>query len=256
MNTELEVVNSGAVAKVESPETLILRAIDKGADVGVMERLVALRDKFKAEQAKEAFDRAMADLQAEMPIVRKDTEVKAGGGDKLYSYTPFEHIIPQVKEYIRKHGFSWSLNTDTESKDGWVIATCEAKHSGGHSETSKVKLPIGAGTRAMSQTQVYAAAISFASRRAFCNAFGIVTAGEDKDGIGQGPKPPGAKSDDLQKLKGELWELLKPVRGTEINWNMADRWLIDECCMDPSETVKRMTAERVAQVIANAKGKL
>ena len=42
-------------------------------------------------------------------------------------------------------------------------------------------LPLGNKTRIMSQTQVEAAALTFAKRYAFCNAFGILTGDEDTD---------------------------------------------------------------------------
>ena len=54
---------------VQSPEYLISQAIEKGASVETMEKLLAMRTQLKQEWAKEQYYIAMAKLQAEMPII-------------------------------------------------------------------------------------------------------------------------------------------------------------------------------------------
>jgi hypothetical protein len=67
------------------------------------------------------------------------------------------------------------------AKQGYIKVALTAKHTSGHSEVTCVELPLGNETRIMSQTQVEAAALTFAKRYAFCNAFGILTGDEDTD---------------------------------------------------------------------------
>lgn len=176
-----------AVAVVErgiSIEAVIQNAIDKGVPVETMERLMAMRRELKAEAAKTAYDSAMSAFQAECPTIKK---TKAGGktrgGIVAYYYAPLESIVEQVKVLLQKHGFSYGF--DTVTTEGMVKAICIAKHELGHSESTSFEVPLGTKTEIMSATQVTAAAITYAKRYAFCNAFGILTGDEDTDAAPQ-----------------------------------------------------------------------
>ena len=62
-----------------------------------------------------------------------------------------------------------------------VKVVCIVKHSAGHSESTSIQVPFGTKTNVMSAPQVVASSITFASRYAFKNAFGIMTGDEDND---------------------------------------------------------------------------
>lgn len=251
--SQLQRVEALPVATQE-PQDLLRLAVERGADVGTIERLMAVRRELNAEQAKRQFDVALADFQAECPVVIKTTNV-----DGKYNYSKFEDIIAVARPFLQKHGFSFTLGTDVTSADGWVIATCRAVHNAGHSEISTAKFPLGKGTALMSTTQVYASALSFASRRVFCNCFGIVTAGEDKDGrqpqAARGPSSMAAPTN-VKDLARELWELLKPVRGEEKNWRQANQWLIDECIIAPEDSAPNFEDKQFRAVIEAARKKV
>ncbi len=178
---------SREIAKVEnkvvtqdSAEMLISRAIDKNVSVETMERLLKMRRELKAEFAKEEFDRAMANFQAECPEVRKTKSVRTKTGQIAYSYAPIETIVKQVREVLKRNGFSYSIQTETG--DGKVKSICIVKHIAGHSEKYNMEVPLGNKTNVMSDSQVVAAASTFSKRYAFCNAFGILTGDGDDDG--------------------------------------------------------------------------
>jgi ERF superfamily len=163
-------------------EALIAKAIDKNVPVETMERLLAMRRELKAEWAKEEFDRAMSAFQADCPIIEKTKGVKTKSGIVAYKYAPIESIVDQVKEYLQKHGFSYATNMELlENGTMKVKVSIRVTHAGGHSETTEMTVPLGNKTDIMSQTQVVAAAQTFAKRYAFCNAFGILTGDEDTD---------------------------------------------------------------------------
>jgi hypothetical protein len=67
------------------------------------------------------------------------------------------------------------------ARQGYVKVAVTIKHTAGHSEVTCVELPLGNKTGIMSQIQVEAAALTFAKRYAFCNAFGILTGDDDTD---------------------------------------------------------------------------
>jgi hypothetical protein len=161
-------------------ETLISQAIDQKVPVETMEKLLAMRRELKAEWSKEQFDKAMANFQGECPVIKKR---KAGGktnsGVIAYYYAPLEDIVEQTKELIRKNGFSYMIQTQTTPEGVEVV--CTIKHQAGHSENSKISMPLGNKTGVMSAPQVVAAALTFAKRYAFSNAFGILTGDDDND---------------------------------------------------------------------------
>ena len=178
MTTNTKVIVESKNTPAVSIEAVIQQAIDKNVPVETMEKLLGMRRELKAEFAKEQFDKAMADFQSECPVIKKS---KAGGqtdaGVVAYKYAPLEVIVSQVKDLIHKHGFSYAIQTETSKE--MVKAICIVKHMAGHSESSNMEVPLGTKTQVMSNTQVVAAALTFAKRYAFCNGFGILTGDED-----------------------------------------------------------------------------
>ncbi len=166
-------------ATANSAEALLSQAIERGANIDTLERLIALREKVLAEKAKEAFNSAMAAFQAECPVIKKTKEVKTKSGQVAYRYAPIESAVIQVKDLIQKHGFRYT--TTMELNEGRVKAFCRVVHTLGHEEVSVMEVPLGNKTDIMSQSQVVAAASTFAKRYAFLNAFGIMTGDEDND---------------------------------------------------------------------------
>lgn len=162
-------------------ESLISNGITSKADIAVMEKLFAMRNQLKAEKDKEAFYRALAKFQSETPAVAKSKKVKydtKAGGSVDYHYAPLEVIVDTVKSALEKNGFSYTLKT--EQTDTKITITCEAHHEAGHTESTKLTVPMSTGDK-MNAIQQIGSAITYAKRYTFCNAFGIMTAEDDTD---------------------------------------------------------------------------
>jgi hypothetical protein len=160
--------------------SLIAMALDKQVSVEALERLLAMRRELKAEFALQRFNEAMSAFQAVCPIIRKSKVVPTRDGKVGYRYAPIDAIVSQTRHLIQQHGFSYSIDTKTDSD--MVTSMCTVKHVDGHCETTQVTVPCGEGTPLMSNTQIVAAALTFAKRYAFCNSFGILTGDDDNDG--------------------------------------------------------------------------
>lgn len=163
---------------IPAPETLILRAIEAGTPVESLEKLLGMRERLKAEQAREAYITAMAQFQAECPTISK-TKV-AGAGNYTYRYAPLEAIVEATSALRAECGFSYSFDTGFEDSPPAMVVTCIVQHRAGHRETSTFRSPIDGGSR-MNVMQQSASALTYAKRYAFINAFGIVTGDEDND---------------------------------------------------------------------------
>lgn len=155
-----------------SPMSLIQVAIDTGADIDKLERLMAMEERWNARQSEQAFIDSMARLQAELPEIKK---LKKGHG---YMYAPISDIVAQTREVIAAHGFSYRFEQSQTDKD--ISVTCVVTHVGGHKE--RTSLSSGADTSgSKNSVQAIASAVTYLQRYTLCGAFGIVTADSDSD---------------------------------------------------------------------------
>lgn len=242
---ELQRLDASPPARQE-PQDLLALAVKQGASVDTLERLMVVRTQLKAETAREAYFASLAAFQAECPIISKRRKVAIPGGAN-YAYAPLEEIVVKVQPLLEKHGFSHQ--EDSEITEGWVTAVVTITHRLGHAETKRFKVP--SETKAgMSPQQKYGAAMTFATRYAFCAALGIRTGETDTDCA------PTDGPDVKAELKSKLWNLLKPVRGAEANWKQARQWLVDEMCLDPDVPIQSLDADGFRTTIKAAAKKL
>ena len=193
MNPESMPAEAAAVVPVPAPESeltepldasaLIAKALEHNVGIETMERLLALRERLKAEQAREAFLRALAAFQGECPVIVKTKTVTirpASGAGYTYRYAPLDIIVEQVRPFLQKYGLSYTIKTRQD--EGSLTVICEAHHEGGHTEPSELTVPIDKAAR-MNDTQKVGAARTYAMRYSFANAFGILTGDEDTDAV-------------------------------------------------------------------------
>jgi len=201
------------VAVRESAETLIGKAIEKNVSVETMERLLAMRTQLKQEQARELFFTDLAAFQSEIGTIKKTKQVLNKDKTSVrYSYAPLDSIVEQVKDALKKNGFSYTLKTEQEADKVSVI--CEAHHSAGHTEKTAVKVSADKDAY-MNDIQKTGAAISYAKRYAFMNAFGIMTGDEDVDAIDAVETKPVETKPAAEKLKDAEKTEAKPAQKTE-----------------------------------------
>ena len=206
-------------AERQDPLSIIAATLRDGKlGVEQLERMMAMRREINAENAKKAYDAAMAAFQSECPIIVK---TKAGA-KQAYKYAPLDSIVAQVREIIRAHGFSFAITSEVDLKEGCVKAACRITHTEGHSESSTFAVPIDNKNPMMTDPQRFGGAMTFSKRYAFCNAFGILTADEDTDG-GSKPPPPSPKKqtpeEEKRGLEAELWAVCEVIRGDDKTWD-------------------------------------
>ena len=175
-----------------SPEHLIATAIDKGLPLDTLERLLAMRDKLKAERSREAFFEALSAFQSECPVIEKKQAVKnKDGKSDRYKYAGLGDILKVVGPLLHRHHLSYRLVTEHQpGPPPFMLSTCTVHHADGHSEASTFRVPLIMSGH-MNAAQEYGSARTYASRYAFCDAFGIMTGDEDDDGnsLDTPPKP-------------------------------------------------------------------
>ncbi len=183
-----------AIAPLD-PQALLAKAIEHNVGIDTMERLLTLRERLKAEQARDAFFTALAAFQGGCPVIAKTKQITIRpkeGAAYSYRYAPLDVIVEQVRAHLQAHGLSYTIKTRQD--EGTLTAICEVHHEAGHTEASELTVPIDRAAR-MNDTQKVGAARTYAMRYAFCNAFGILTGDDDTDAATVDPDPPAVSFD-------------------------------------------------------------
>lgn len=128
-----------AVAPAEpaeiTPMAMLDRALTSGATPETLERLMALQERWEANQARKDFDAAMAAAKAEIGPVSKARSVDftTNKGRTNYQYEDLAGIMAHVQPALSKHGLSVRYNTKSDPNEP-ISVTCIISHRGGHSE--------------------------------------------------------------------------------------------------------------------------
>lgn len=211
--------------KQNSPEAMITLALEKGASIEVMERMFAMREKFLAEQAKAAYNSALAEFQSVVPVIKKTKRVMNKDGKTVrYIYAPTDSIISQIQKPLAKAGLTYRW--ETKQVDNKITAICFVTHVLGHTESSDFTVEIDK-EAFMNAPQKAASALTFAKRYSLTNALGIATGDEDTDATDVGkeaePKSPKSKIIFLLKnlqektgTKPEIAEAVRRLAGVEL----------------------------------------
>lgn len=156
-------------------------ASDPSTDIDKMERLMAMHERMKSQQAEQAFNAAMSLAQSQMHRVSADC-TNPQTRSKYASYAALDRALRPI---YTANGFSLSFNTD-EAPDGWVKVVCYVSHSGGHTRTYQQLMPSdgkGAkGNDVMTKTHAAGSAMSYGMRYALKGIFNVAIGEDDTDG--------------------------------------------------------------------------
>lgn len=178
-----------AKEEVLTPEGLIALAVRGKLPMETIERLVALRDKEKAEWAKEQYFAALALFQRECPTVLKKKKVLNRDNSLRYKYAPLGVIADAIKEALERHGLSYTFRSKQTDKS--VTSVCVIHHVAGHEEESEMAVDVDFAmveAKYMTRPQAFGSASTFGKRYALCNGLGIAVIDEDDDAGSLGEK--------------------------------------------------------------------
>lgn len=118
-----------------TPMDMVGRAVASGASIEVVEKLMALHERWEANQARKAFDEAMSAAKSEIPIIFKSREVDftSAKGRTHYRYEDLAEIAKTVNPILGRHGLSYRFRTTSPANEP-VTVTCIVSHRLGYSE--------------------------------------------------------------------------------------------------------------------------
>lgn len=164
-----------------TPLTMIDRALATGAAPETLEKLLALQERWEANQGRKAFDEAMAAAKAEIPTIRKNRTVdfSSSKGRTHYKHEDLAEIAATVNPILSKHGLSYRFKT-TNAPNEPITVTCVVTHRLGYFEETTLSGPRDDSGNKNAIQQV-GSTLTYLQRMTLKAALGLAAA-EDDDG--------------------------------------------------------------------------
>src|SRR3990167_1921455 len=108
-------------------------ATDPQFDVAKLQELLAVKERWDANEARRAFNIAFADFKSEAVKIIKRTEIQDGPLKGKFHANLFD-VVNATTPHLSKHGLaiSWCLTKDDPA---WMEGSCTLRHVRGHSES-------------------------------------------------------------------------------------------------------------------------
>lgn len=178
------------VPTVSQDASALMKIIDRAAmdptfDVAKLEKLLEVRERWEAAEARKAFNEAFANFKAEaIPVIKNKTVTD--GPLKNKRYAELFSVVNAVTPLLSKYGLSHSWRLSKDEKD-WIEVTCTIRHVLGHSEAVSMSGPPDAGG-AKNAIQARASTITYLERYTLKAICGVAEQDDDDDGNGAGYK--------------------------------------------------------------------
>lgn len=167
-------------SKVQNPASMLQVAIERGASMEQLEKLLELQQRWEANEARKAFVVAMAEFKAHPPEIVKDKAVAFSGTS--YRHATLANVVDAVVLELSKHGLShrWEVS----QVGATITVTCVITHVAGHSESvSLTALPDDSGKK--NAIQQVASTVTYLQRYTLMSALGLAAKDQtDDDGRG------------------------------------------------------------------------
>ena len=175
---------SRAVAAMPTPAHLLQMAVEQGADLDRLERLMALQERWEAGEARKAFVQAMTEFKAEPLEIfkRKSVGYTTKEGDHVgYKHAELSDVADVIVPAMARHGLSHRW--DVRQENARVTVTCTVTHRAGHSESVTMDAaPDNSGKK--NSIQQVASAVTYLQRYTLLAIAGLATKSVDDDGRG------------------------------------------------------------------------
>lgn len=199
-----------------NPISIVQTAIEKGITGADLKEIMDLQERWEANQARKAFDIAMANAQAEIPTIVKNRlvhfEARSGGKDTSYRHEDLAEIVGTIRPILHKHGLAHRFHTRQDMANGGLITvTCIITGHGHREETPLSSGPDQNGS-GMNNLQRIASAVTYLERYTLKAALGLA-ASTDDDGRGSAETTVDITALQLEELRA----LIDEVDASETN---------------------------------------
>ena len=230
MGTELAKKENVTVLREQSepvtPMSLVQMAVEQGADIDKLSKLMDMQDRWEANEARKAFNAAVSKFRAECPAIKK---TRQGYNSK---YAGLAEAISQIKSLMESCGLSHSWYTDQSG--GAISATCKLTHIMGHFETTTLTAEADKSS-GKNSIQAIGSTVTYLQRYTLFSILGIASTDQDDDG------ETSASNGLSKRRKAAFNAVMKKVGGDQ---EAAKQWLSEL----KVPTINHATAEQLAVI--------
>lgn len=161
-----------------TPMNLLEKAVASG-NLDMAAKMMDLHERWERNQARKAFDEAMAAAKSEIPTITKNREVDftSQKGRTHYRHEDLAEIAKTVDPILAKHGLSYRFRATSEA-NAPVTVTCVVSHRLGHSE--EITLSAGRDESGNKNSiQAVGSAITYLQRYTLKAALGLAASNDD-----------------------------------------------------------------------------
>jgi hypothetical protein len=261
MNATVEQIEQ--LPAVSTPMQMLQLAVDRGATIDVLAKLMDLQERVDATQARREFDAAFAAVKAKVGTIKK-----TGVGHNRMPYADLADIAQALDPVIAEQGLSYRFRSQRVGNE--LVMTCIVCHRAGHFEENSLPGPLDT-SGSKNPIQAVGSTCTYLQRYTLIQAFGLsasVNGGEikDDDGAGAAVKdnwPRGSVMEDgeygvAHKLPGDRAKDYQLRLGSAENVSDLDATANtiekEQAYIDLPQALKNNIAKTYAQVLARIKG--
>lgn len=176
--TEVATRDSGSLMQI-----INRAAAMENFDVDKLEKLLAVKERWDANESRKAFTAAMANFKSNPPEIVKDKHVafQTSKGTTEYDHATLGGMCAAIVKGLSQHGISHRW--DVAQSDNRIKVTCILTHEQGHSES--VSLNSAADdSGGKNSIQAIGSAVTYLQRYTLFAATGLAAEDSDDDGKG------------------------------------------------------------------------
>lgn len=173
-----------------TPAYMLQLAVEQGADLDKLEKLMQLKERWDAAEAKKAFVAAKSGFRSECPAIDRTMQ---GHNSK---YAGLADALEQIKALMGKYGLSHDWKT---TQDGPAITVeCTLTHIQGHSESTRLTAgPDASGNK--NSIQAIGSTVSYLERYTLFAILGLSSKEQDDDGNGSEAEKTGVNAEVIRE---------------------------------------------------------
>ncbi len=169
------------VAPAITPMQMLQIAVDKGADLDQLQKLMDLQERYEKSEARKAYVASLAAFKQEPPKIQKGKTARfpTKTGETTYDYATLSAVTDAIAPALAEHGLSHGWATDQSEKG--ISVTCTLTHRDGHSES--VTLAASAdNSGSKNSIQAIGSTVTYLQRYTLLAITGLATEDMDDDG--------------------------------------------------------------------------
>lgn len=156
------------------PAQLLQIAVDSGADLDKLEKLMDLQMRYEENEARKAYNEAISAFRSECPAIKKTRKAHNS------KYAGLAETIEQIKGLMSKHGLSHSWRT-LQGENKSVGVTCVLTHRQGHKEETTLYADADT-SGSKNSIQAIGSTVTYLQRYTLFAMLGLAGTDQDLDG--------------------------------------------------------------------------